>query len=93
MTVQEWVAALPPLESHEDEDDANDHHGDCDEDQDKPEMSDHIKLGEEASYLVPGGAKNFGQLLLQKNNKNLRLENAHFVRRKVQNRRRNIGHV
>ena len=73
MTVQEWVAALPPLESHSDDDHGEDQHGDTDEDEDKHEPSDHIRLGEEASYFVPNGVKNFGQLLLQKNNKNIRL--------------------
>ena len=73
MTVQEWVAALPPLESHSDDDHGEDQHGDTDEDEDKHEPSDHIRLGEEASYFVPEGVKNFGQLLLQKNNKNIRL--------------------
>ena len=72
MTVQEWVAALPPLESHSDEDHSEDQQGDTDEDEDKHEPSDHIRLGEEASYFVPNGVKNFGQLLLQKNNKNIR---------------------
>ena len=93
MTVQEWVAALPPLESHSDEDQGEAHgedhgdcdegedHGDCDEgeDQDKSEPSDHIRLGEEASYFVPGGVKNFGQLLLQKNNKNIRFGNSGVI--------------
>ena len=74
MTVQEWVAALPTHESHTDEDHGEDHHRDSDEDQDKPEPSDQIRLGEEASYFVPGGVKNFGQLLLQKNNKSIRFE-------------------
>lgn len=72
VTVQEWVAALPTHESHTDEDHGEDHHRDTDEDQDKPEPSDQIRLGEEASYFVPGGVKNFGQLLLQKNNKSIR---------------------
>ena len=67
------MAALPPLESHSDEDHGEDQHGDTDEDEDKHEPSDHIRLGEEASYFVPNGVKNFGQLLLQKNNKNIRL--------------------
>ena len=87
MTVQEWVAALPPLESHSDEahgGDQGEDHGDCDdcdggEDQDKSEPSDHIRLGEEASYFVPGGVKNFGQLLLQKNNKNIKFENSGLI--------------
>jgi len=77
VTVQEWVAALPPLESHSDEDHGEDHQGDSDEDEDKHEPSDHIRLGEEASYFVPDGVKNFGQLLLQKNNKNIRSSLQH----------------
>ena len=88
MTVQEWVAALPPLESHSDEDHGGDHgedHRDCDEgeDQDKSEPSDHIRLGEEASYFVPGGVKNFGQLLLQKNNKNIRFGNSGVIYKQI----------
>jgi len=77
VTVQEWVAALPPLESHSDDDHGEDQHGDTDEDEDKHEPSDHIRLGEEASYFVPEGVKNFGQLLLQKNNKNIRSSLQH----------------
>ena len=84
MTVQEWVAALPPLESHSNEAHGEDH-GDCDEGegQDKSEPSDHIRLGEEASYFVPGGVKNFGQLLLQKNNKNIRFKNSGVIYKQI----------
>ena len=79
VTVQEWVASLP---SHDDNGD--DHHDqDCQEDKEEEEEVDNIVLGEEASFYSSNetltststnshGAKNFGQLLLQKNNKNLR---------------------
>ena len=115
MTVQEWVAALPPLEDHgPDHPEDNMAHSeeteqagaeDKDSVEDKmDESSDNIKLGEEggdfrfhiisiviqiqifvwcsttvryfqliaAGYFVTEGVKNFGQLLLQKNNKNIR---------------------
>ena len=114
MTVQEWVAALPPLEDHDRDhpDDSMAHNEDTEHagEEDKEsvgnkmdESSDNIKLGEEggdfrfhimdiviqiqifvwwlfdilsiiiaAGYFVTEGVKNFGQLLLQKNNKNIR---------------------
>ena len=118
MTVQEWVAALPPLEDHgrDHPDDSMAHSEDTEHagEEDKEsaedkmdESSDNIKLGEEggdfrfhiimdiilpfkfknlygavqlfdilsiiaAGYFVTEGVKNFGQLLLQKNNKNIR---------------------
>ena len=82
--MQEWVASLPALESHTDEDDdkaereddEDDDEAEEKEDLEDEEQSDSIRLGEEASYFVPGGGrvKNLGQLLLQKNNKNIRSE-------------------
>merc|ERR1719297_726456 len=88
VTVQEWVAALPPLEDHDRDppDDSmahmedTEHAGEEDEEtaEDKmDESSDNIKLGEEAGYFVTEGVKNFGQLLLQKNNKNIRSSLQH----------------
>ena len=114
VTVQEWVAALPPLEDHgrDHPDDSMAHSEDTEHagEEDKEsaedkmdESSDNIKLGEEggdfrfhimdiviqiqifvwwlfdilsiiiaAGYFVTEGVKSFGQLLLQKNNKNIR---------------------
>jgi len=88
VTVQEWVAALPPLEDHgPDHPEDNMAHSeqteqagaeDKDSVEDKmDESSDNIKLGEEAGYFVTEGVKNFGQLLLQKNNKNIRSSLQH----------------
>ena len=77
VTVQEWVASLP---SHDQQgDDQHDH--DSQEDKEEEEEVDNIVLGEEASFYSSNetltsssshGVKNFGQLLLKKNNKNLR---------------------
>ena len=71
---------------HEHVDHEEDHHERDDHDEELEDASDNIILGEEASYFttanintiendpptVVPGVKNFGQLLLQKNNKSLR---------------------
>jgi len=72
VTVQEWVAALPSLETHDTIEQEKGEEKDMEVKHE--EDIDNIKLGEEAGFYSPGtgGAKNFGQLLLQKNNKSVR---------------------
>jgi len=72
VTVQEWVAALPSLETHDTIEQEKGEEKDMEVKHE--EDIDNIKLGEEAGFYSPGagGAKNFGQLLLQKNNKSIR---------------------
>lgn len=74
VTVQEWVATLPPVDSHEEQDVIEDKINGKESNNASNEDIDNIKLGEEAGFYLPGhgSVKNFGQLLLQKNNKNMR---------------------
>ena len=77
VTVQEWVASLP---SHEDQHGDDQQDGHENKEVEMEEEVDNIGLGEEASFFSSNetltspdhSAKNFSQLLLQKNNKNLR---------------------
>jgi len=74
VTVQEWVATLPSVDNHEVQENIEDKVTGKESNNASNEDIDNIKLGEEAGFYLPGhgSVKNFGQLLLQKNNKNMR---------------------